>query len=175
MDKEDIFAGCLVLHDQMTGTSPSARVSYGLALHHLATFSNCQARAHSWGHRGETVTVKAKKRNELRSFRLAAVAAAALAAGFLAWIVAGFGGEGVTELVSYLVQASAALLAAAACFRPPAATPTASAGPGPRPCTGPGACSARPPWPGASARSSGRSSSCATGARACRRWPTPAT
>ena len=35
MDKEDIFAGCLVLHDQMTGTSPSARVSYGLALHHF--------------------------------------------------------------------------------------------------------------------------------------------
>jgi signal transduction histidine kinase len=63
------------------------------------------------------VTVKAKKRNELRSFRLAAVAAAALAAGFLAWIVAGFGGEAVTELVSNLVQASAALLAAAACFR----------------------------------------------------------
>jgi len=62
------------------------------------------------------VTVKAK-RNELRSFRLAAVAAAALAAGFLTWIVAGFGGEAVTDLVSNLVQASAALLAAGVCFR----------------------------------------------------------
>ncbi|HEV2872737.1 MAG TPA: ATP-binding protein [Actinomycetota bacterium] len=62
------------------------------------------------------MTVKAKKRKELRSFRLAAVAAAALAAGFLAWIGLGVGGDGVTELVSNLVQASAALLAAAACF-----------------------------------------------------------
>ena len=50
----------------------------------LAAFSNSQARAHSWGHRGETVTVKAKKPNELRSFRVAAVLAAALAVGFLA-------------------------------------------------------------------------------------------
>src|ERR671913_571798 len=82
----------------------------------LAAFCNCRARAHSWGHRGETVTVKAKKRKELRSFRLAAVAAAALAAGFLAWIGLGAGDDGVTELVSNLVQASAALLAAAACF-----------------------------------------------------------
>jgi signal transduction histidine kinase len=63
------------------------------------------------------VTVKAKKPNELRSFRLAAVLAAALAVGFLAWIGAGVGGEGVTELVSNLVQASAALLAAGVCFR----------------------------------------------------------
>ena len=62
------------------------------------------------------MTVKAKKRKELRSFRLAAVAAAALAAGFLAWIGLGVGDDGVTELVSNLVQASAALLAAAACF-----------------------------------------------------------
>ena len=62
------------------------------------------------------MTVKAKKRKELRSFRLAAVAAAALGAGFLAWIGLDVGGEGVTELVSNLVQASAALLAAAACF-----------------------------------------------------------
>src|SRR5215207_8383662 len=83
----------------------------------LAAFSNCHARAHSWGHRGETVTVKAKKPNELRSFRLAAVAAAALAVGFLAWIGVGVGGEAVTELVSNLVQASAALLAAGVCFR----------------------------------------------------------
>ncbi|HEX7147862.1 MAG TPA: ATP-binding protein [Actinomycetota bacterium] len=63
------------------------------------------------------MTVKAKKPNELRSFRVAAVLAAALAAGFLAWIGAGVGGEGVTELVSNLVQASAALLAAGVCFR----------------------------------------------------------
>jgi signal transduction histidine kinase len=63
------------------------------------------------------VTVKAKKPNELRSFRLAAVAAAALAAGFLVWIGAGVGGEAVTDLVSNLVQASAALLAAGVCFR----------------------------------------------------------
>ncbi|HZB60672.1 MAG TPA: ATP-binding protein [Actinomycetota bacterium] len=62
------------------------------------------------------MTVKAKKRKELRSFRLAAVAAAALAAGFLAWIGLGVGDDGVTELGSNLVQASAALLAAAACF-----------------------------------------------------------
>ena len=62
------------------------------------------------------MTVKAKKRKELRSFRLAAVAAAALGAGFLAWIGLDVGGDGVTELVSNLVQASAALLAAAACF-----------------------------------------------------------
>jgi signal transduction histidine kinase len=82
----------------------------------LAAFCNCRARAHSWDHRGETVTVKAKKRKELRSFRLAAVAAAALATGFLAWIGLGVGDDGVTELVSNLVQASAALLAAAACF-----------------------------------------------------------
>src|SRR5829696_303241 len=82
----------------------------------LAAFCNFRARAHSWGHRGETVTVKAKKRKELRSFRLAAVAAAALAVGFLAWIGVGVGGKAVTELVSNLVQASAALLAAAACF-----------------------------------------------------------
>ncbi|HEY6709046.1 MAG TPA: hypothetical protein VJB61_15810, partial [Actinomycetota bacterium] len=63
------------------------------------------------------MTVKAKKPNELRSFRLAAVAAAALAVGFLAWIGVGVGGEAVTDLVSNLVQASAALLAAGACFR----------------------------------------------------------
>jgi len=82
----------------------------------LAAFSNFRARAHSWGHRGETVTVKAKKRKELRSFRLAAGAATTLAAGFLAWVGIGIGGKAVTELVSNLVQASAALLAAAACF-----------------------------------------------------------
>ena len=83
---------------------------------YLAAFSNIQARADSWGHRGETVTVRAKKPNELRSFRLAAVVATALAAGFLAWIGVGVGGEAVTDLVSNLVQASAALLAAGACF-----------------------------------------------------------
>jgi signal transduction histidine kinase len=62
------------------------------------------------------VTVKAKKRKELRSFHLAAAAATALAAGFLAWVGIGIGGKAVTELVSNLVQASAALLGAAACF-----------------------------------------------------------
>jgi signal transduction histidine kinase len=62
------------------------------------------------------VTVKANKRKELRSFRLVAIALAALAAGFLAWIGTGIGGDALTELVSNLVQASAALLAAAACF-----------------------------------------------------------
>ncbi|HKQ02455.1 MAG TPA: ATP-binding protein [Actinomycetes bacterium] len=63
------------------------------------------------------MTVRAKKPNELRSFRLAAVVATALAVGFLAWIGVGVGGEAVTELVSNLVQASAALLAAGACFQ----------------------------------------------------------
>jgi signal transduction histidine kinase len=62
------------------------------------------------------VTVKANKRKELRSFRLVAVASAVLAVGFLAWITMGVGGDGVTELVSNLVQAAAALGAAAACF-----------------------------------------------------------
>ena len=54
-------------------------------------FGNCPAQVHSWGHRGETVTVKAKKRNELRSFRLVAMAAAALGAGFLVWVGLGLG------------------------------------------------------------------------------------
>ena len=62
------------------------------------------------------MTVKAKKRKELRSFRLVAIGLAALAVGFLAWIGIGIGGDALTELVSNLVQASAALLAAAACF-----------------------------------------------------------
>src|SRR5512132_1733280 len=116
MQVRDVVADCLVHRDQVTGTSPSARVSYGLVLYLFAAFSNFRARAHSWGHRGETVTVKAKKRKELRSFHLAAAAATALAAGFLAWVGIGIGGKAVTELVSNLVQASAALLGAAACF-----------------------------------------------------------
>jgi hypothetical protein len=62
------------------------------------------------------VTVKAKKRRELRSFRVVAVASAALAAVFLAWVQFGFGGETVTKLFSNLVQAGSALVAAAACF-----------------------------------------------------------
>ena len=62
------------------------------------------------------MTVKANKRKELRSFRLVAVASAVLAVGFLAWITMGVGSDGVTELVSNLVQAAAALAAAAACF-----------------------------------------------------------
>jgi signal transduction histidine kinase len=71
---------------------------------------------HSWGHRGETVTVKARKRKELRSFRLVAVAAAALGAGFLAWVGLGLGTEQTTTLVSNLFQALAALAAAGACY-----------------------------------------------------------
>jgi hypothetical protein len=35
MEQRDVAAACLVLRDQVTGTSPSARVSYGLALHHF--------------------------------------------------------------------------------------------------------------------------------------------
>jgi signal transduction histidine kinase len=71
---------------------------------------------HSWGHRGETVTVKARKRKELRSFRLVAMAAAALGAGFLAWVGLGLGTDQTTTLVSNLFQALAALAAAVACY-----------------------------------------------------------
>ena len=62
------------------------------------------------------MTVKAKKRKELRSFRLVAIAAAALGAGFLAWVGLGLGAEATTTLVSNLFQAMAALAAAGACF-----------------------------------------------------------
>jgi signal transduction histidine kinase len=62
------------------------------------------------------VTVKAKKRKELRSFRLVAMAAAALGAGFLAWVGLGLGAEETTTLVSNLFQAVAALAAAGACY-----------------------------------------------------------
>jgi signal transduction histidine kinase len=62
------------------------------------------------------VTVKARKRKELRSFRLVAIAAAALGAGFLAWVGLGLGAEATTTLVSNLFQAMAALAAAGACF-----------------------------------------------------------
>jgi signal transduction histidine kinase len=62
------------------------------------------------------VTVKAKKRNEQRGFRLVAVAAAALAAIFLSWVGFGLGGNAATKLFSNLFQAAAALAAAAACF-----------------------------------------------------------
>ena len=121
------------------------------------------------------MTVKAK-RNELRSFRLAAVAAAALAAGFLTWIVAGFGGEAVTDLVSNLVQASAALLAAAACFR--------AAGRNPYGFGRAWTASLHRAWRllGSAALAWGLGQVVwtlielgATGARACRRWPTSAT
>jgi signal transduction histidine kinase len=81
-----------------------------------AAFSNCQARVHVWGHRGETVTVKAKKRKDLRSFHLAAVASAATSVLFLAWVGTGVAGPKLTPLFSNLVQATSALLAAAACF-----------------------------------------------------------
>src|SRR5215218_6816954 len=71
----------------------------------------------SWGHRGETVTtVKAKKRQELRSFRLITVASAAVAVVFLAWVQFGIGGETATKLFGNLIQAGTALVAAAACY-----------------------------------------------------------
>ena len=62
------------------------------------------------------MTVKAKKRKELRSFRLVAMAAAALGAGFLAWVGLGLGTDQTTTLVSNLFQALAALAAAVACY-----------------------------------------------------------
>jgi signal transduction histidine kinase len=62
------------------------------------------------------VTVKAKKRRELRSFRLFIAASAALTLLFLVWVGLGIGGSAVTELTSDVVQAAAALVAAWACF-----------------------------------------------------------
>jgi signal transduction histidine kinase len=62
------------------------------------------------------VTVKAKTRRELRSFRLVTVASAAVALLFLAWVQFGIGGETVTKLFSNLVQAGTALAAATACY-----------------------------------------------------------
>jgi signal transduction histidine kinase len=62
------------------------------------------------------VTVKAKKRKELRSFRLVTVASAAVAVLFLAWLQFGFGGETATKLFSNLIQAGTALVAATACY-----------------------------------------------------------
>src|SRR4029453_14544975 len=81
----------------------------------LATYRNRQL-ADPWGHRGETVTGKAKKRRELRSFRLVTVASAALTVLFLAWVQFGIGGPTATKLFSNLVQSGTALIAAAACF-----------------------------------------------------------
>ncbi|HJW62767.1 MAG TPA: hypothetical protein VJ849_04655, partial [Actinomycetes bacterium] len=52
----------------------------------------------------------------LRSFRLVALAASALGAGFLVWVGLGLGAEGTTTLVSNLFQAVAALAAAGACY-----------------------------------------------------------
>ena len=62
------------------------------------------------------MTVKAKKRRELRSFRLVIAASAALTVVFLAWVGLGVGGNAVTELTSDIIQAAAALAAAWACF-----------------------------------------------------------
>jgi signal transduction histidine kinase len=62
------------------------------------------------------VTVKAKTRRELRSFRLVIAALAAMTVLFLAWVGLGVGGKAVTELTSDFVQAAAALVAAWACF-----------------------------------------------------------
>jgi signal transduction histidine kinase len=62
------------------------------------------------------VTVKARKRRELRSFRLVVSASAALTLLFLVWVGLGFGDNAATELTSDLIQATAALVAAWACF-----------------------------------------------------------
>jgi signal transduction histidine kinase len=62
------------------------------------------------------VTVKARTPRELRSFRVVAVALSALAVLFVAWVGLGIGGNAVTELTSNLAQATAALMAAWACF-----------------------------------------------------------
>jgi signal transduction histidine kinase len=62
------------------------------------------------------VTVKAKKRGELRSFRLVVVASSALTVLFLAWVGLGVGGHRVTQLTSNIVQAVAALVGAWTCF-----------------------------------------------------------
>ena len=62
------------------------------------------------------MTVKAKKRGALRSFRLVVVASSALTVLFLAWVGLGVGGHRITELTSNIVQAVAALVAAWACF-----------------------------------------------------------
>jgi signal transduction histidine kinase len=82
----------------------------------LPAFSICRARVHAWGHRGETVTVKAKRRKELRTFTVAAVASAVLVALFLVWVGFQLGGETVTLAFTNLVQALVALAAAFACF-----------------------------------------------------------
>ena len=44
------------------------------------------------------MTVKAKKRGELRNFRLVVIASSALTVLFLVWVVLGVGGSRVTEL-----------------------------------------------------------------------------
>ena len=62
------------------------------------------------------MTVKAKKRGELRSFRSVVVACSALTVLFLAWVGLRVGGPVVTELTSNLIQATSALVAAWACF-----------------------------------------------------------
>ncbi|HXQ56121.1 MAG TPA: hypothetical protein VOA19_10020, partial [Actinomycetes bacterium] len=62
------------------------------------------------------MTVKARKRGELRSFRLVVVASSALTVLFLAWVGLRIGGPVVTELTSNLIQATSALVAAWACF-----------------------------------------------------------
>jgi signal transduction histidine kinase len=62
------------------------------------------------------VTVKAKKRGELRSFRLVVVASSALTVLFLAWVGLGVGGHRITQLTSNIVQAVAALVGAWTCF-----------------------------------------------------------
>ena len=62
------------------------------------------------------MTVKAKKRGELRSFRRVVVASSALTVLFLAWVGLGVGGHRITQLTSNIVQAVAALVGAWTCF-----------------------------------------------------------
>jgi signal transduction histidine kinase len=69
------------------------------------------------------VTVKAKKRKELRSFHLVVAGSAVLAIVFLAWVRLKIGGPTATKLFSDLVQAGTALVAASACFGAARRTP----------------------------------------------------
>jgi signal transduction histidine kinase len=53
---------------------------------------------------------------QLRTFHVAVVASAAVAAAFVAWMALGIGGPGVTLAVSNVIQALVPLAAAGACF-----------------------------------------------------------
>jgi signal transduction histidine kinase len=69
------------------------------------------------------VTVKARNPKELRNFRLVTVASALAGAGFLIWVGTGIGGPETTTLISNIVQAGSALIAAGACFTAASRTP----------------------------------------------------